>query len=190
MSTTALPHATAASPSRRPLYLLLLTFILPFAAAAIVLKTGWYGSIGTTNHGTLINHSLTLSQILESETSDQGAINEKTWKLLFIMPSACDAICENSLYLIKQIETAMGPDKLRVDTLVVQPRFRDALNQRMQAALPELPAPTESKHLYLVDPQGRVFMHYPVLAERHAAILHARDIVKDLKHALKLSKIG
>lgn len=187
MTTATLPQA---SHTRRPLYLLLLTFVVPFAAAAIMLKTGWYGSIGTINHGELIEHPLDLQQILHTQTNVGTDINPKTWKLLFIKPSHCGAPCENSLYLIKQIETAMGPDKPRVDTLVVEPLQRNDLDTVMQAALPELTPPSESNHLFLVDPLGRVFMHYPSLADRQQAILHARDIVKDLKHALKLSKIG
>lgn len=175
---------------RRPLYLLLLTFFIPFAAAAIVLKTGLYNTIGTTNHGTLIERSLTLEQILETHPTLDKAIQPNTWKLLFIMPVQCDSACENSLYLLKQIETAMGPDKPRVESLVVHPQDRSELNQVMQTAVTQLPSPSESSHLYLVDPLGRVFMHYPGIPDRHDAVLHGRDIVKDLKHALKLSKIG
>lgn len=181
-----------ASHGRRPLYLLLLTFIVPFAAAAIVLKTGLYSSIGTTNHGTLIEQSLTLDQILNTQPVTSESVNPNTWKLMFIMPTQCDNTCENGLYLLKQIETAMGPDKPRVDTLVIQPQRRSELDQVMQSALSKAAAaaPSESKYLYLVDPQGRVFMHYSVMADRHEAVLHGRDIVKDMKHALKLSKIG
>lgn len=179
-----------ASHGRRPLYLLLLTFIVPFAAAAIVLKTGLYSSIGTTNHGTLIEQSLTLEQILNTQPASNETINPNTWKLMFIMPTQCDNTCENGLYLLKQIEIAMGPDKPRVDTLVIQPQHRTALDQVMQSALSQTTSPSERKYLYLVDPQGRVFMHYSTMADRHEAVLHGRDIVKDMKHALKLSKIG
>jgi hypothetical protein len=152
---------TPASHGRRPLYLLLLTFIVPFAAAAIVLKTGMYSTIGTTNHGTLIEQSLTLEQIINTQPASSEAINPNTWKLMFIMPTQCDNTCENGLYLLKQIETAMGPDKPRVDTLVIQPQRRAELDQVMQSAISQSPstAPSESKKLYLVDPQGRVFMH-------------------------------
>lgn len=191
---------TPASHGRRPLYLLLLTFIVPFAAAAIVLKTGLYSTIGTTNHGTLIEQSLTLDQILNTQPTSSESINPNTWKLMFIMPSQCDNTCENGLYLLKQIEIAMGPDKPRVDTLVIQPQRRNELDQVMQPVLSQpkfaqkemspSASPSERKYLYLVDPQGRVFMHYSVMADRHEAVLHGRDIVKDMKHALKLSKIG
>ena len=84
----------------------------------------------------------------------------------------------------------MGPDKARVESLVIDPRQRNALDQALRPALPGMQSPTESSGIFLVDTHGNIFMYYPGIADRQQAILHGRDIVKDLRHTLKLSKIG
>jgi hypothetical protein len=50
--------------------------------------------------------------------------------------------------------------------------------------------PQESGLLYLVDPTGLVFMVYPEYADEMESVLRGKDVLKDLKHVLKVSRVG
>lgn len=167
---------------------LAITFLAPVIAAATILNTGWYQTLGTTNRGTLVTPPIPIQSIAPKQANE--LLRSHHWKVLFIEPTHCDIACENTRYLLKQIELAMGADRNRVETLALAPDNREQINHRLGRLFENNVPPTESGHLYLVDPAGNIFMHYPAHAERQDAILEGKGIIKDLQHALKLSRIG
>lgn len=185
---TSLTTISAKNRSKLMLLTLAALFIAPVLAASLLLKTGWYQALGTTNHGQLVEPPLALKALFP-ELVDSGH-TQRHWTLLFVQPEPCDAACKNTLYLLDQIPLAMGPDRHRIARLIVTPRHRDRITTQRQKIQQEHPALTGSNHLLLVDPEGYVFMHYPAHADRQRAIREGKNIVNDLKHALKLSRIG
>lgn len=163
------------------------TFLVPILAAAVLLNTGWYRNLGTANRGTLIDPPISVQQL--EFTQSNAPLPSHTWKILFIQPEHCDIACKNNLYVLDQLIPALGPDKNRVEKWVLNPAQRQHVNERLSRALNST-HPSEASHLYLVDPDGLIFMHYPAHPTREQAIKEGLDIVKDLKHALKLSRIG
>lgn len=207
-STVAAPR-----PHRKPLYFLLLTFLAPAVMAAWTLKSGWYVTMGTSNHGTLINPPVSLQDIPIEYPGNLSMEDRQKWKLLYVLPEPCTEACMNSLLAMRQIELAMGPEKLRLLSMIVatppqraaldalSPSFEPApaltgialandIDHAFAPALSATPAPSTAGHLYLVDPTGTVFMFYPAISDPQASLLRGRDIIKDLKHAMKLSRVG
>lgn len=180
-------NTTNVAKNKTIMMLFVATFIAPIVAAALLLNTGWYRNMGTANRGALIQPPVAINELVSAQSNDRSPSH--TWKILFIQPQQCDIACENSLFVLEQLIPALGPDKKRVEKWVLHPAERQSINERLQHAL-NTPLPSEAAHLYLVDPDGFIFMHYPAHSTREQAIKEGLDIVKDLKHALKLSRIG
>lgn len=201
--------------NRRALLIAVAVFIAPVLVAAIVLKTGLYQSVGTTNSGQLIEPPLPFEAMPLADGNHQPLDPKqflKKWWLVYIIPPHCDASCNNSLFQMRQIHSALGPDQSRVSRLLVsttpisaplqtlisqefpnltvayiQPgQLSEAFSAVGDPALKEEPG----GHIYLVDTMGAVFMYYPTYADEQESILKGRDLLKDLKKVLKLSKIG
>ena len=100
------------------------------------------------------------------------------WLLVSVGGGACDAACEQHLYLQRQLREGLGKNKDRLDWVwlvtdaaPVRPSLLPALKQatvlRVEAAAlaqwlaPEAGHPLRD-HLYLVDPMGNWMMRFPV----------------------------
>lgn len=202
--------------TRKPLYFMLLAFLVPAIMAAIALKSGWYVAMGTSNHGALITPPISLQAIPVNYPQPVSDADKTKWKLLYIMPSQCEQACENSLHLMQQIELAIGPEKMRLVPMIITPVSQTAENNTARhnaapiqaptlalsatapleaidlafASFSATPSPSQAGHIYLADPLGNIFMYYPAILDRNVSILKGRDVIKDLKHAMKLSRIG
>ncbi len=127
---------------------------------------------------------------------------ENAWTLVLIDSSACrDTACETQLVEMRQVRLALGKDMDRVQRLyagvtIPEParftelqRLHPGLNiarADQQWLLPfklNVTGSKEASGIYLVDPEGRLMMHYDENAE-------AKGILKDLQRLLKISKIG
>ncbi len=99
------------------------------------------------------------------------------WLLVSVAGGACDATCQNHLYLQRQLREGLGKEKDRLDWVWLIPddapvpeAMRPAL---AQATVLRVPAPALaswlapepgralSDHLYLVDPLGNWMMRFP-----------------------------
>lgn len=49
---------------------------------------------------------------------------------------------------------------------------------------------TSTDRIYLIDTMGMIFMYHSTYADERTAVLKGKDLLRDLQHALKLSKIG
>ena len=67
---------------------------------------------------------------------------------------------------------------------------KSVINQALQNALDQEPSAVEAGRIYIMDPLGFIMLSYPAIADETESILKGKDLVKDLKRLLKVSKIG
>lgn len=207
--------SSTARANRKALLLTLSIFVLPVLVAYVLLKTGWYTSAGTSNRGLLIDPPIAFDELQLFTTSGEPLPTEqlrKKWWIVYVLPEQCEAACKNSLFQMRQVHQALGPDFERVGELIVSTRTTDAdtetwlqqefsgalraqanaarFDQSLSVAFPPSAIASDSGHLYLVDTMGALFMHYPGYADEQESILKGRDLLKDLQRVLKVSKIG
>ncbi len=121
------------------------------------------------------------------------------WLLVLIAPGACDAVCQNNLYNMRQVRLTTGRDRDRVQRLwlvtdsvmpdadllaehagLVAARVDPAAAAAMFSAAPGLQL---SDHIFVVDPLGNSMMRFP--AEPNPSRMK-----KDIQRLLKASRIG
>ena len=201
--------------NRKTFLIAICIFVIPFAAALLLHKTGLYKSVGTTNRGELIIPPVPFESLALS-APDQNPITpdslRKKWWMVYVMPDNCNQACDNSLFQIRQIHAALGPEQNRVATMLIatQPlsaRYQSLINKEfpqlkvaftntgdLQAWFKETDnQPLQNRQsgfIYLIDAMGAVFMYYPTYSDEQESILKGRDMLKDLQKVLKLSKIG
>ncbi|HYF43791.1 MAG TPA: hypothetical protein VEA35_15290 [Ramlibacter sp.] len=128
------------------------------------------------------------------------------WLLVSVASGACDARCENHLYLQRQLREGLGKDKERVDWVWLvddQAPVRDALRpalaqaqvvnlERSQLAQWLAPAPGQqlADHLYMVDPMGNWMMRFPAHVDKSTAPKVKRDIERLLRASASWDKPG
>lgn len=201
--------------NRKTLLLTLAIFVLPVLVAFVLLKTGLYTTAGTSNRGQLIDPPVEFESLALTSLDGEPVVTEqfrKKWWIMFVLPVNCEAACRNSLYQMRQIQQALGPDQSRVATLIVMPHAVPAelaswleqdfshsirvtanaatLDAALAAAFAGQLQPSAAGHLYLMDTMGAIFMHYPGYEDEQESILKGRDLLKDLQRVLKISRIG
>lgn len=157
----------------------------------------------TTNHGQLITPPLSMTKL--DLPSNQQTWRGK-WLLLYVNPKSCDAVCEKTLYNIRQIRTATGKNSERVDRAIltfadkpVDSHLQQLLSQNFAGTLHLTPShkafatlvqgniseklALQQGCIYLVDPLGNMLMFYSLDAD-------PMGIFKDLTRLLKISHIG
>ena len=128
------------------------------------------------------------------------------WLLVSVASGACDARCENHLYLQRQLREGLGKDKERLDWVWLvddQAPVRDALRpalaqaqvvnlERSQLAQWLAPAPGQqlADHLYMVDPMGNWMMRFPAHVDKSTAPKVKRDIERLLRASASWDKPG
>jgi cytochrome oxidase Cu insertion factor (SCO1/SenC/PrrC family) len=186
---------------------LMLLLIFAVCAAPAIAAVVWYANsdswrpAATTNHGELISPPRTVS-VPSLPLLDGGSLPgdwfQHRWSLVYAGTGDCPSRCKKALYLTRQIRLALGaklnrvqrlfivtgktakPDALRrahPDLTVVEASGRSGQRFLHQFAAHADPA----RHIWLVDPQGRVMMVYKVGDD-------PTGIIADLKHLLKYSR--
>lgn len=121
------------------------------------------------------------------------------WLLLAVAGGACEASCQNLLYLQRQLRESIGRDKDRLDRVWLisdEAPVDPVLQAAMQGATvlrvaPEalnawlLPAAGRQlpDHLYLVDPMGHWMMRFPP----ELSVESAGKVKRDLQRLLRAS---
>ena len=184
-----------------PLVILLGATWLWFAVSSGALNL--VGMLGTANRGDLLSPPVSLEQLQAAEADttpfDPLSLEEPIWRILVPVVGGCDAACLDLLHYTRQIHTALGKYKLRIErTALVVAEDRSApWLQALARDYPKLkllytaPAPftaltsalpeggTKSDY-YVVDPYGWVILAY-------AADEDGKDVMADLKFLLKNS---
>lgn len=157
---------------------------------------------GGSNHGTLIEPQRPLPGAAALPLSDlegaavRPATLQGQWLLISVAGGACDALCEQQLYLQRQLRESLGKNKERVDRVwliddaaPVRPELLSALEGATVLRVPRAelarwlePAPGQAlgAHFHLVDPLGNYMMRFPAPSEAPA-------IKRDLERLLRAS---
>jgi len=130
------------------------------------------------------------------------------WTLLYVIPKDCDTVCllarKHALYAMRQVRLSLDRSVDRVQNLLVftvepeaelsallESEFpgmkklygdRQVLDMNLYSRLQEqYPA----GNIFLMSPDGYIFMAYPTFADEQESVLRARDIRADLKKSIK-----
>jgi hypothetical protein len=182
-------------------------FVLPFLVLPLLSSPA---RMGKTNKGLLIQPHIPLADM--GLTHDLQPVTEsyleKRWTLLYVIPEHCDAVCisarNNALYAMRQVRLSLDRDMDRVQQLLVFTHEGDpdlaVLIQREFSTMKQvyghhqtvenilysrLPQRYPAGSIFLMSPDGYVFMAYPTFADEKESILRARDMRADLKKTIK-----
>lgn len=128
------------------------------------------------------------------------------WLLLSVAGGACDAACENNLYLQRQLREGLGKDKDRLDWVWLvsdDARLPEALLPALgQATVLRVPpavladwlAPAAgqalTEHLYVVDPMGHWMMRFPAGLDKAGAGRAKRDLERLMRASASWDQAG
>ncbi len=146
-----------------------------------------------------------VTQALDGQSSTLGALRHQ-WLLVSVAPGACDAACQNHLYLQRQMRESLGREKDRLDWVwlvtddtpvpaVLQPGLQQATVLRVDPqALARWLAPEQGRalteHLYVVDPMGNWMMRFPAALDTATAAKAKRDLERLLRASASWDTAG
>jgi hypothetical protein len=203
LSVHSLPRPGGGLPQRTRSGRWKMLLVMVICAAPVVASYFTYYVIrpqGRTNHGTLIQPTRAMPaladlplQTLDGQPVDPASLKQQ-WLFIAVGGGACDAVCEQQLYLQRQIRESLGKEKERVDRVwlindaqAMRPDLKKAMEGATvlrvpPGALARWLAPEEghalAEHWYLVDPMGQWMMRFPVKAE-------PRLVLKDLNKLMR-----
>ncbi|OLQ73553.1 cytochrome oxidase [Photobacterium proteolyticum] len=171
------------------LLLLLSAFLLPVALAKLVLDLNWYQG-GVTNRG----------ELLSTPVAADWLGQKGKWQLVYLMPDDCDELCAGALFNLRQIPLAVGAGQDRVGSVLLVTEASQTAGDQLQG-VEQVLAPDHvieqlrtleygARAIYIADPLGNVMMAYPLVKGRAAILAQGKDLLRDLKRLLKVSKIG
>ena len=182
---------------RFQLLLLAAVFIGPLLVAAWLYYGG--GSMqpeGRSNHGMLLDPIVNLDERLPGSAIAKQY--DQTWVLVYMNTAVCDENCREALYTYRQARLMLGKEMDRVarvflhgqtlpDTVFLAEEHPGliAIEDSGLASLlnDQRPADVPAGGYFLVDPHGNLVMYFRPDLEPAA-------MVDDLKHLLRLSRIG
>lgn len=177
--------------SRLQLAFIALVFLGPLGIAAWLYTHGNSPS-GRTNHGVL------LEPIVNTGAPFNRELRPPAWALLYRNPGECDDACRQALYTTRQARLMLGKEMGRVqrvflhgaslpDTVFLadeHPGLITIIDSELDALLDnKRPAELPAGGYYLIDPLGNIVMYF-------RPDLDPSDMVDDIKHLLRLSRIG
>lgn len=202
------PDPVARRASRIKLLTIFACFAVPLILATIYLQivrmSG--GRVGDTSRGQLINPAVPLVEF--SLEHGDGVFDldaaRGIWTMLYLPSGECADVCKLNLYHMRQVRLALNHRMDRVQrTVVVESPLQldaqllsehlglivatgtadeqSALREQIRAAESEMPSLSEA--IYLIDPLGNVML-------RFSPDLSPKLMLKDIKHLLKVSRIG
>ena len=209
LPATPLPEATAKTRHARwKLLLLLLVCVSPVVASYFTYYV--VRPEGRRNFGELVQPQQPMpvdmvTQALDGQSSTLGALRHQ-WLLVSVAPGACDAACQNHLYLQRQMRESLGREKDRLDWVwlvtddtpvpaVLQPGLQQATVLRVDPqALARWLAPEQGRalteHLYVVDPMGNWMMRFPAALDTATAAKAKRDLERLLRASASWDTAG
>ncbi len=128
------------------------------------------------------------------------------WLLVAVADAACDTLCEQQLYLQRQLRESLGREKDRLDRVWLvsddQPLperlahgLRGATVLRVPATeiakwLPAAASHAPAEHLFVVDPLGNLMMRFPALMDAAGASRGKRDLDRLLRASSSWDEAG
>lgn len=188
---------TKKGKGRVQLLLLAAVFLGPLVLAAWLYFAGMaHIPEGRSNEGVLLQPIVNLPEVLPDSPLHEH--NDGYWVLMYANSSDCGEDCEFSLYTLRQSRLMLGKEMDRLvrvflhgDTppdTVLMAGEHEGLVTIQDAMLSELleaqrPAAVAAGGYFLVDPLGNLVMYFRPDIDPQA-------MVGDIKHLLKLSRIG
>jgi cytochrome oxidase Cu insertion factor (SCO1/SenC/PrrC family) len=188
---------TPRKSARVQLLLIALVFFGPLIVAAWMYYGGHFPvDDGRTNNGTLLEPIVNLADALPESAAI--AENDGAWILLYANQASCDEECRLALYTLRQSRKMLGREMERVtrvflhgetapDTVFLAAEH-EGLVTTEDASLNGLlenkrPAELPAGGYFLIDPLGNLVMYF-------RPGIDPADMVDDIKHLLRLSRIG
>jgi hypothetical protein len=164
---------------------------------------------GRRNFGELIEPQRPIpdmaAQTLDGHAQRLAALKGQ-WLLVSVSGGGCDTLCQNNLYLQRQLRESLGKDKERMDWVwlvndgaqppaAILPALQKATVLRVDGAgLARWLAPAAGhalpEHLYVVDPQGHWMMRFPAHLDRAQAGQAKRDLERLLRASASWDQPG
>lgn len=197
-SSDTKPTTTQKPRGQLKLLAIFAVVIGPILVAGIMAKTGFVPQ-SNTNRSDLVEPQIQLEDWqLNAEPVGYGS----PWRILVSSPQDCLDDCMALLHEARQINVALGREAGRVThMLALADKPSSELQARLEAEYPRLEQSTlnaaayqnslsnhpqqwqEGPQLWVVDPLGRVVLH-------QEADEPGKQLLDDLKHLLKVSKVG
>lgn len=194
--------------SRIKLISIFAIFAVPLLLASIYLHfvRANGGSLGITSRGELIAPAVPLSEFTLVAGEEEFTLDSirGIWTMLYIPEGECLDACEQNLYHMRQVRLALNHRMDRVQRAVIMSSDKQ-ISAALLAEHPGLIAATGSVEaqavlssqvyqaqqgmdalqdaIYLIDPFGNLMLRFP-------ADLKPNSMLKDIKHLLKVSRIG
>ena len=183
--------------SARPqLLFIALIFFGPLILAAWMYYGGHFARPATSNHGALLEPiSNLLEEVPDSELLQQG---QGMWLLLYPNAADCDETCRDALFTMRQGRLMLGKEQDRLmraflhgdsppDKVFIANEHQGLITTQ-DASLSSLltnkkPIELPDGGYYLVDPLGNLVMYF-------RPDMDPSEMVDDIKHLLRLSRIG
>ena len=194
--------------SRMKLLLIFAIFGIPLLLATIYLQMvrSSGGQLGDTSKGQLIQPAVPLTEFSLPQSGESFDLDtvRGSWTLLYMPSGECADTCELNLYHMRQVRLALNHRMDRVQRAVLvesDGQFSDELlaehpglmvaagSAEEQAVLRDQVKAAEStmesldNAIYLIDPFGNLMLRFP-------PDLEPKSMLKDIKHLLKVSRIG
>ena len=194
--------------SRIKLISIFAIFAVPLILASIylqVVRTSG-GELGLTSRGQLIQPAVPLKTFTLNQQEGEFNLDSVrgSWTLLYMPIGECLDVCKLNLYHMRQVRLALNHrmDRVQRAVLLESPQqlsdeliaehaglviatgaSADQAVLRGQIAAAEASMAVLSDAVYLIDPFGNVMLRFP-------PDLPPKSMLKDLKHLLKVSRIG
>lgn len=162
------------------LSLFLLIAAVPVLVAFVLLKTGWYHA-GVNNKGTWYQQEIHLLPAIEAKQAH--------WRLVYLRPAVCDAVCKSVEHLMKQIHAALGRKQQQLDLVVltserVEEQAEGPAIRYLQSSFAGLPVGS----LIIVEQQGLALLHYKLPGDIQHFPLLGKDVMADLQKLFKFDR--
>ncbi|BEP60220.1 cytochrome c oxidase subunit I [Variovorax sp. V213] len=164
---------------------------------------------GRSAYGELIDPQRTLP-VLAATDRNGAPVDFSTlkgqWLLVAVADAACDALCEQQLYLQRQLRESLGREKDRLDRVwlvsdaaPIPPRLDNGLRgatvlrvpaEQLAKWLAPVPGHGLAEHLFVVDPMGNWMMRFPARMDAKGASRAKRDLDRLLRASASWDEPG
>ena len=182
--------------ARSQLVIIAFVFFGPLLLAAWMYYGGHFNRPAGSNNGALLEPITNLLEALP--VSKLLARGQGSWLLLYANDAACDESCEKALFTMRQGRLMLGKEQSRLlrgflhgdslpDKVFIASQHQGLISTQ-DASLSSLltnkkPIELPDGGYYLVDPLGNLVMYF-------RPDINPSEMVDDIKHLLRLSRIG